>query len=142
MDPHENPRRGPTPGNRRRRAVLFGLQVLGIAVTVHGSAVAQSKEMTLTGPTGASAGAPFALAGDLDGDAVPDYLVADVSSKQIVLVFSGVDGGLLHTFTAPQFFSEFGSALAGGRDIDGDAVPDILIGASWNSAPGIDSGSL
>ncbi len=97
---------------------------------------------TLDDPT-SQAGAQFGFAvagvGDVDGDGVPDLLVAAPTqtvganaSQGQVFVFSGATGVLLRTLNDPtrQAGAQFGFAVAGVGDVDGDGVADILIGAS------------
>jgi hypothetical protein len=96
---------------------------------------------TLDDPT-PQAGALFGYAvaglGDVDGDGVPDVLIGaelqnvggNVSQGQ-AFVFSGATGLLLHTLDdhTPQAFADFGLALAGVGDVNGDGVPDLAVGA-------------
>ena len=83
-------------------------------------------------------GERLAGVGDLNADGVPDLLVGargqDVggnANQGQAFLFSGADGSLLRTLDHPnpQVFAEFGSALAGVGDLNGDAVPDLLVGA-------------
>jgi hypothetical protein len=78
-------------------------------------------------------------AGDINGDGVEDFSVyakgspaiPPLSSPQILIV-SGTDGSLIHAI--PTTNSEFGllmNDLAGGRDMDGDGVADIVYTSAW-----------
>lgn len=93
-------------------------------------------------------GSSLAPAGDLDGDAVPDILAGapSVSSASAlpgyVVVFSGADGSVLFRVdgvTAPE---RFGDAVASVGDVNGDDVPDVLIGAPGGTGIAVGSASL
>ncbi|MDY6990062.1 MAG: integrin alpha [Thermodesulfobacteriota bacterium] len=87
--------------------------------------------LTLDDPnpqSGASFGSSLAGIGDVDGDLVPDIAVGAGGQA---FVFSGADGSVLLTLDNPNPQSEasFGYPLASIGDIDGDLVPDIVVGA-------------
>src|SRR5439155_12874297 len=46
-----------------------------------------------------------------------------------VRVFSGIDGHVLRTYLGSQPVDRLGSSLAGGFDVNGDGVPDLIAGA-------------
>jgi len=125
-----------------RREARAAIAPASAAAVLAATAAAQSQVLTLTGPPNAHIGGRFAAAGDLDGDGVSDDLVSDGSDPGVVVVYSGSDGSQLHAFPSSGLFTGFGWAIAGGHDIDGDAVPDILIGAFNNAAAGWGSGSV
>lgn len=88
---------------------------------------------TLSDPdstTNAQFGFAVANAGDVDGDGVPDSLIGAPGKAQ-VFVFSGKAGLLLFTISSPfrEKRNSFGSAVAGGKDFDGDGKPDFVVGA-------------
>jgi cysteine-rich repeat protein len=83
-------------------------------------------------------GASLATMGDIDGDSVDDVLVgaaggdvfgAPNKDGDSVQILSGFDGALLRTFDAPRADEGFGHAVARLGDLDGDAVPDVAVGA-------------
>ena len=75
----------------------------------------------------------LANTGDLDGDGVEDFLAGApqetfVEDKGSARAVSGATGAVLHLFAGSVAGGEFGRSLAGGGDVDGDGVDDILIG--------------
>jgi hypothetical protein len=79
-------------------------------------------------------GSAVAELGDVDRDAVSDILIgAPGNSKAFVL--SGATGAVIFTIAAPvtEKLHSFGFAVAAGKDLNHDAVPDFAIGAPLNS---------
>lgn len=85
-------------------------------------------------------GYSLSVAGDADGDGVPDVLVGNPTAELApdgpqreetgaCLVISGADGSTLRTIRAPQPKSGFGSSVAWLGDIDHDGKPDWAVGA-------------
>ena len=79
-----------------------------------------------------------ASAGDLNDDGTPDVLVSNpadsvdgAAGAGSASVLSGADGSTLLTLHSPNPGEDgrFGAALAGGRDVNGDGTPDIIVGA-------------
>jgi hypothetical protein len=75
-------------------------------------------------------GFAVANAGDVDGDGVADALIGAPGKAQ-AFVFSGKSGLLLRTLSSSvkETTNSFGSAVAGGRDFDGDGKLDYVVGA-------------
>jgi hypothetical protein len=73
-------------------------------------------------------------AGDVNGDAVPDFIVGDnLDATGGVLgsatVFSGQDGSILHIFSGNGIWDGFGESVSGAGDVDGDGFDDLVVGA-------------
>ncbi len=70
---------------------------------------------------------------DLDGDGRGEVMVAEhVFDPVRVYVFSGATGAVLHMLESPTpgGLGDFGESLSWIPDIDGDGVPDLLVGAT------------
>lgn len=90
----------------------------------------------------------IALSGspDWDGDGVPDAVVGadptNASLENYVRILSGVDGATLFGLQGDNPQDNFGGAVAGLGDINGDSRNDIAIGASTGSPNGTASGYI
>ncbi|MBP1152832.1 integrin alpha [Methylocaldum sp. RMAD-M] len=87
---------------------------------------------------GASFGNDVATVGDVNGDGIPDFLVG-VPGQNVLgrkdqgraYVFSGANRKVLRTLNnpSPQSGALFGSVVAAAGDVNGDGIPDLLVGA-------------
>jgi FG-GAP-like repeat/FG-GAP repeat len=93
----------------------------------------------IRGERGNAAFGQFFVAGvgDLNGDGVPDVYVGDYGSNNagqaggFAAVYSGVDGSRLHAWRGAA-----GEGMGPGRsaaDVNGDGVPDIIVGTYTSS---------
>jgi hypothetical protein len=97
----------------------------------------------LTVPVGGQFGQQIAPLGDPEGRGILSFAVAAPSAAMAqgrVYVFSGPDPSsseLLRETILPtnRLASRFGIALAGGKDLNGDEVPDLVVGAPRDRDP-------
>ena len=89
-------------------------------------------------------GAGVAAAGDLDGDAVVDFAIGTQRYGGVgyVRLYSGKTGALLGELSGPGESDEFGVALAGGADFDGDGQLDLAVGAPEHLVSGYHAGAV
>lgn len=81
--------------------------------------------------------------GDVDGDGIRDVATGDPyfdGYRGLTVVLSGATGDPIFQTTPPAFSAE-GYAIAGGVDLDGDTIPDVLSGAPGASEVALLSGA-
>jgi FG-GAP repeat protein len=89
-----------------------------------------------SGQAGSHFGTAVSRAGDIDGDGVCDFYVGspdydDTTHGKVgrVSAFSGATGKRIWTFDGYLVGSMFGWSIAEPGDLDGDGVPDCIVGA-------------
>ena len=95
----------------------------------------------LQGQPGTRFGTSVASPGDVDGDGFPELLIGAPFGDAFVHLFSGRHGTLLFTFRGDSG-SRFGASLAGAGDVDGDGVPDVVIGEPHSDASAPNAGRV
>lgn len=93
-------------------------------------------------------GSSVAYAGDIDGDGRGDFMVGSPGSDEgqdnggKVVVFSGQSGQVQYSFLGSHVGDNLGSSLAGGIDLTGDSVADLILGAPYADPNGQSSGQV
>ncbi len=131
----------------------------GALYVYYGSAtgIRSSSETKLTASDGAAGdelGYPIGRLGDLDGDGYDDLVVGahydddDGTSSGSAYVYFGSSSGLRvdseRKLTAPdaEAGAEFGLWVGGTGDVDGDGLPDLVVGAPYHDLDGTDVGAV
>jgi len=111
-------------------SLTFGLAVQAVAV---GPLRAQTEVYTLPGTdANGKLGAAIAPLGDVDADGVLDFAKGspgENGARGRVRIVSGGDGSTLAFADGASAGDNFGAALAGIGDVDGDGVPELIVGA-------------
>jgi hypothetical protein len=93
-------------------------------------------------------GRSVAATGDVNLDGTPDFVCGapqtdgGANPPGYARLCSGVDGGVLRNFFGLAPGDDFGGAVAGVGDVDGDGHPDIAVGARNADVAGTDSGTV
>ena len=93
--------------------------------------------------TGDEFGWSVAALGDINNDGVADYVVGApqrnnaTNTKGYARVYSGATGAQIFSFAGVLADMEFGYAVGGGSDVNGDGRLDIIVGA-----PGTSNGTI
>ena len=111
---------------------------------VHSGADGALLYQVASGATGDLLGISVSGVGDVNGDAKGDFIVGayyydapDKADAGKASVYSGADGALLYEVTGDAAYGKFGVSVSGVGDVNGDSVPDFIVGADLASAPGI-----
>ncbi|NQU49782.1 MAG: FG-GAP repeat protein [Planctomycetes bacterium] len=74
--------------------------------------------------------------GDVNQDGFDDVVVGAISATVngytyagAAYLYSGADGSRLHQWNGYQSYDSFACSVSGAGDVDGDGVPDVIIGA-------------
>lgn len=76
----------------------------------------------------AEIGAAVVALGDIDRDGLPELAVHRRYPIDAILIISGSSGGTLGAVFSPPFTYDFGRTLASPGDLDGDGLPEVVIG--------------
>jgi hypothetical protein len=115
----------------------FGGQTNAGVVTVR-SGASGAVMLTIGGPSAtAYSGQRMSKIGDVDGDAYPEIAVTGLffpppplSPHRVVRLYSPPTGAILTTWSNAAGPASFGESIAGPADFDGDAIPDLAVGAA------------
>jgi len=117
----------------RGRAYVFSALTGGLKHTLSGLSI------------GAQFGAAVAGAGDLDGNGMDDFFVGAPGDDASGAAAGSVSVYLMQSFSTAELLAVhvgdapgegFGAALAGGRDVDLDGGPDLVVGAAQDGGGG------
>ena len=83
---------------------------------------------TADGAQGDQLGLGIEAAGDVNGDGAGD-VVASAPYGGYARIYDGKTGAVLHTLKSSQPIEAFGMHVDGAGDVNGDTVPDVIVGA-------------
>lgn len=90
-------------------------------------------------------GGSVAGAGDFNGDGVPDIAVGASQVFQAgpgyATLYSGADHSVLRRWVGDAHGDAFGYAVDAAGDVDGNGFSDLIVGAPYNDAAGLDAGT-
>lgn len=94
---------------------------------------------TVNGTNNEALGVALAPVGDVNGDSKPDFIAGALGG--VTKVLSGENGAVLKSLTVASPGSQFGGAVSGAGDFDGDEITDYVIGAFFSDLGGDNSGA-
>ena len=83
------------------------------------------------GQAGDRFGSGIEAAGDVNGDGAGD-VIASAPFGGYAKILNGRDGSILHTLKGATATEAFGVHVSGIADVNGDKVPDVIVGAPGN----------
>ncbi len=101
--------------------------------------------LTIPGSPASAFGLAVALAGDVDGDGRPDYIISAPNEGVggVAYLISGATGTTLFSWAGSNLFDNYGQHVSGAGDVNGDGFPDILIGSPLADYAGVsDKGTV
>ncbi|MHC5212010.1 MAG: choice-of-anchor X domain-containing protein [Planctomycetota bacterium] len=106
--------------------LLVGV-LLGALLAAPSAAQTQLHHVIGDGSSNSDFGAAVDDAGDIDGDGLSDFVVGARAQGKI-WVYSGADGSEIWSVSQGSGTTLFGYAVAGAGDVNGDCVPDVIVG--------------
>jgi len=134
-----------------RCAVIISISVcLGNITTVLGQDNTKIIHDIPATAEGEQLGQSVAGLGDVNGDGLSDFVIGAHSatnpagkvSAGCARVYSGSDGSVIHTFWGDNTDDRLGFSVSGTGDVDGDGVPDVVVGIPWSDTNGVDAGAV
>ncbi len=127
---------------------IFG--ALAAALLLNSPGWSQSYIWTVVGDaTYDTFGVAVDVVGDINGDSVPEVVVGaphnnsgNGQSSGLARVLDGATGVVLYSYNGDSARDEFGTAVAGVGDIDGDGTPDFAVSAPFDDNNGAGSGMV
>ncbi len=133
--------------NRRIASTIF--LVVFVLCLSHMTKAQVTTAVTINGAApGDLLGDSVGCAGDVNGDGFDDIIVgsprndANGTNAGQIQVVSGFDNTILFTINGPAANDNFGKAVAGAGDVNGDGFADFVVGAPFHDTGGANSGRL